>query len=60
MILTDIMISRTIHLVLATGPGTPPAVQFLAGRLVRFGFKPGKKTNRIVLAGLLPGPDIKP
>jgi len=48
--------------VLATGPGNPPEVRFLAGGSVRFGSVPDHANNptRFVLAGLLPGPDINP
>jgi len=48
--------------VLATGPGNPPAVRFLPGGTVRFGSvpDPAKNPNPLVLAGLIPGPDIEP
>jgi hypothetical protein len=49
-----------LRVVLATGPGNPPAVRFLAGGSVRFGSLPGQKPNRYVLAGLLPGPNRNP
>jgi hypothetical protein len=47
-------------LVLATCPGNPPAVWFLAGGLVWFGSTPGQKPDHTVLAGLLVGLDINP
>jgi hypothetical protein len=48
---------RHLWLVLATGPGNPPAVRFLAGGSGRY---PAKNRNRYVLAGLLPGPNRNP
>jgi hypothetical protein len=60
------------HVVLATGPGNPAAVRFLAGGSVQFSSVqfsavqfgsvrcPAKNSNRDVLAGLLPGPDRNP
>jgi hypothetical protein len=50
------------HAVLATGPGNPPAVRFLAGGSVRFCLVRylAKNLNRYVLAGLLPRPDRNP
>jgi hypothetical protein len=38
-----------VWLVLATGPGNPPAVRFSSGRY------PAKNPNRVGLAGWLPG-----
>jgi hypothetical protein len=50
----------TAGLVLATGPGNPPQVRVLTGGSVQFGSHLAKSPNRVVLAGLLPGPDINP
>jgi len=47
-------------LVLATGPGNPPAVQFLAGGSVRFGSKPGQKPKLLCLGGVVPQTGHKP
>jgi len=44
-------------LVLATGPGNPPAVRVLTGGSVP---DPAKNPTHCCLGGLLPGPDIEP
>jgi len=46
------------HVVSATGPGNPPAVQVVTGVSVRIGSKPAKNPTRFVLAGMFPGPHI--
>jgi len=50
------------HIVLGTGRGNLPAVRFLAFGSVQFGSvpDPAKNPTRIVLAGLLHGPDMNP
>jgi hypothetical protein len=46
---------EVVGLVLAMGPGNPPAVQFLAGGSVRLVSKPGETPEQQLLEGLLPG-----
>jgi len=41
-----------VGLVLATGPGNPPAVRFLAGGSVRFGSRPVQKTELRCIGGV--------
>ena len=50
------------RLVLAMGPGNPPVVRGLTSGLVWFCLVPDPVQNptHFALAGLLPGPDIKP
>jgi hypothetical protein len=40
-------------LVLATGPGNPPAVRVLTGGSVRFGSRPGQKPDPLCLGGFV-------
>jgi len=47
-------------LVLATGPGNPPAVQFLTGGYVRFGSLPGQKPEPLCLGGFVTWNEPKP
>jgi len=46
-------IQRHLAIVLATGPGNPPAVRFLAGGSVRFGSLPGQKPEPRCLGGFV-------
>jgi len=46
--------------VLAMGPGNPPAVGFLAGGSVRFGYRPGEKPDLLCLGGVVTRTGHKP
>jgi len=55
-------LEASIHaeLVLATGPGNPPAVRVLTGGSVRFGSKPGQKPDPLCLGGFVTRTGHKP
>jgi len=53
-------VSQQVYLVSATGPGNPPAVQFLAGGLVRFGLLPGQNPEPLCLGWIVTRTEPKP
>ena len=53
-------ISHAKHLVLAMGPGNPPAVRFLADGSVQFGSLPGQKPEPLCLGGFVTRTEPEP
>jgi len=51
-------LQKSIRLVLATGPGNPPAVRVWTTKIVQFGSKPVQKPDPLHLGG--PNPDLYP
>ena len=51
---------KYLEVVLATGLGNPPAVQFLAGGSVRFGSLPSQKPDPLCLGGFVTRTGHKP
>jgi len=52
------LLNNRVRLVLATGPGIPPAVQVWTTKTGRFGFRPVQKPDPLTLGG--PNPDPYP
>jgi hypothetical protein len=49
---------KSLSLVLATGPGNPPAVRVWSAKMSRFGSRPGQTPDPLTLGG--PNPDPYP